>query len=134
MGKQAILCVDDEVILLMSLLQELKDNLGDRFVYESAQNAEQAFAVIKELVEESIEVIVVISDWHMPGMKGDAFLTRVRELYPSIKTIMITGMADTQARERTRKEALVHAILDKPWDKDELIQAVKACWGEINHE
>lgn len=39
MKKQVILCVDDEKIVLSSLLQELEANFGDRFLYEAAQTA-----------------------------------------------------------------------------------------------
>ena len=73
MKKQAVLCVDDEAIILISLIQELKNAFGDTFVYEKALNANEAFEVIDVLVNEGIEIILIVSDWLMPGMKGDEF-------------------------------------------------------------
>ncbi len=71
MDKSAILCVDDEAIIVMSLIHELKTNLGERFIYESAMNAREAFQPIEDTIQEGNEVILVISDWLMPGIKGD---------------------------------------------------------------
>jgi len=68
---KAILCVDDEILILLSLLRELKSFFGETFVYERATNANQAFKVIDELALEGIKLILIISDWLMPGIKGD---------------------------------------------------------------
>ena len=68
MAKRAILCVDDEAIILIALKQELKIHFGDRFTYETAINALDALKAIDELSAEGIEIAVVISDWRMPGM------------------------------------------------------------------
>ncbi|MBN1531692.1 MAG: response regulator [Spirochaetes bacterium] len=127
MSKSAILCVDDEAIIVMSLMQELKMNLGDRFVYESAMNAQEAFQAIEDLMLDGITVILVISDWLMPGIKGDEFLIKVREKYPSIRSIMITGQADDAAVERVMKEAMTSAVLRKPWNTRELIESIEQC-------
>ena len=130
MDDTAILCVDDEAIILMSLIQELKKNLGNRYIYEGALNAEKAFDILQDLKDDGIPVVLIISDWLMPGMKGDVFLIKVRKMYPSVKTIMITGMADDEAKRKVQSEAGVCAILDKPWNKNALMEAVnKACDG-----
>ena len=127
MGKTAILCVDDEAILIMSLIQELKVYFGDRFIYESALSAESAIETLRDLADEGVSVILIISDWLMPGMKGDEFLIQVHQNNPSIRCIMITGHADESIKARVCKEANVCAILSKPWEADELIDAVIHC-------
>lgn len=125
--KQAILCVDDEAIILMALKQELRSEFGDRFHYESAMDASQALDAIEALVAEGIQVILVISDWLMPGIRGDEFLEIVRERYPTISAIMITGQADERAIERVKKNACVVSVLGKPWDAKELKKKVQEC-------
>ncbi len=129
MDKSAILCVDDEAIIVMSLIHELKTNLGERFIYESAMNAREAFQAIEDMIQEGIEVILVISDWLMPGIKGDEFLIKVREMHPSISSIMITGHADDAAVDRVKREAMTCAVLRKPWSTQELIEAIESCCG-----
>jgi DNA-binding NtrC family response regulator len=124
MGKQAILCVDDEVIILLSLIQELKVAFGTRFLYEQATNAQEALNVVDELSQEGVEVIFIISDWLMPGMKGDEFLEIVHQRFPGIKQIMITGQADGQAIERVRTNEAVLGVFGKPWNSRQLIDTI----------
>lgn len=45
----AILCVDDEPIILIALKQELKKQFGNEFQYETAINANEALEVVDEL-------------------------------------------------------------------------------------
>lgn len=123
--KQAILCVDDEAIIVLSLKQELKSSFGDRFRIESALSAEEALDALDELVAEGVKVIMIISDWLMPGIHGDEFLEIVNKKYPDVHAIMITGHADDAAVERTKKNASVIAILSKPWKAAELRQIIQ---------
>jgi DNA-binding NtrC family response regulator len=124
MKRKAILCVDDEAIILLSLVQELKRAFGSRFHYEKALDAESALGIVEELAREDIEVILIISDWLMPGMKGDAFIEVVKERHPRIKTILITGQADDEAIERVRKVASVLGVFKKPWNNKVLIETI----------
>ncbi|HUW71282.1 MAG TPA: response regulator [bacterium] len=132
MSQEAILCVDDEPIILLSLIHELKNDFGERFLYESALNALDAFKVIEGLTSDGIEVILIISDWLMPGIRGDQFLMQVRSQYPGIKAIMLTGHADESATARLRENNLVLAILRKPWDQMELRDLIDShCGGSL---
>ncbi len=123
--KEAILCVDDEVIILFSIVQELKHAFGGRFQYEQAIDAEQALAAVEELSREGILVIFIITDWLMPGMKGDEFLEVVQGRYPEIRAIMITGQADQDAINRVKRNSSVLTVLRKPWDPEELVRIIR---------
>jgi DNA-binding NtrC family response regulator len=127
MDKGAIVCVDDEAIILMSLVQELRSSFGERFIYEKASNAEEALEIIDELVNEGINGLIVISDWLMPGAKGDEFIERASIIYPTIKAIMITGMADDEAIQRTQAHKNVVSVLKKPWRPKELQEIIHSC-------
>ncbi|MGL4884383.1 MAG: response regulator [Waterburya sp.] len=124
MSESAILCVDDEVVILDSLKEQLKRQFGDLFIYEVAESAEEAWEVIEELQAEDIDIIVIVSDWLMPGMKGDDFLIQVHQRFPHLTTVMLTGQADEAAIERAKKEANLHACLYKPWTETELVQII----------
>jgi DNA-binding NtrC family response regulator len=129
MRQQAILCVDDEVIILISLTQELKTHFGARFLYEQATDAAEALAIVEDLSAENVEIIFVISDWLMPGMKGDEFLEEIHKKHPDIKAIMITGHADETAIRRVQSNGSVVAVFNKPWDSKELIRTIEAHCG-----
>ncbi|HAA33317.1 MAG TPA: hypothetical protein DCE56_43335 [Cyanobacteria bacterium UBA8553] len=125
MSKLAILCVDDEVIILNSLLRQLQKAFGDRYIYETSENAEEALEIIEELQEEDTGIIVIVSDWLMPGMKGDEFLIEVNKKFPKVVKILLTGQADEAAVERARQQGNLHRYLQKPWQEQELIECIQ---------
>ena len=125
-NKPVILCVDDEVMVLESLKRELKESFANRFLYEMAENAADALEIIEELQEDNIEIFLILSDWLMPGMKGDEFLISVHEKYPKIIKVMLTGQADEEAINRAKQFANLHSCLHKPWDGKELIKTIES--------
>lgn len=124
MTEKAILCVDDEHIVLKSLTTQLATHFGDDFLYEIAESADDAFEVIEELQEDGLQLLIIVSDWLMPGIKGDEFLIKVHQQFPHIVKVMLTGQADEQAIERARQEANLLACLYKPWDEKELVHII----------
>lgn len=126
MSKSAIICVDDEVVILDSLKKQLKRKFGDYFIYEVAESAEEAWLIIEELKDENINIIAIVSDWLMPGIKGDEFLIQIHQRFPEIIKIMLTGQADEVAIEKAKQEAKLHACLYKPWTEEELTTIITA--------
>lgn len=126
MTKHAILCVDDEQVILQSLRGQLQHHFGNQFVYEFAESADEALEVIEELSEESVAILVIVSDWLMPNMKGDEFLIRVHERYPNIITVLLTGQADEAAVDRARQFANLHGYIPKPWDESTLVNVIQS--------
>lgn len=126
MAKPIILCVDDESVVLKSLKIQLKKEFGDAYFYEFAESADEALEIIDEIEEESHDILVIVSDWLMPGIKGDEFLIRVHQKYPNIVKVMLTGQADAEAIERVVTEANLYRCLYKPWDSNELIDTIKS--------
>lgn len=124
MPPAVILLVDDEKTVLDSLSGQLRRVCPGRFELEAAESAEEALEVLEQLDQDGAEVIVVVSDWLMPGMRGDEFLSRVRSLWPTIGRILLTGHADPAALDRARSEAAVHKVLFKPWRPEDLGAAI----------
>ncbi|NLX65114.1 MAG: response regulator [Clostridiaceae bacterium] len=125
----AIVCVDDDEMILDSLRHELMAHFDGRYLYESALNAEEALQLIDELVAENIYIILIITDWVMPGMNGDEFLIKVHEKYPDIRAMVITGYADLIAVSKARNKINLCGIISKPWKSDELIRKVESIVG-----
>jgi CheY-like chemotaxis protein len=121
-----ILLVDDEKPVLTALKAQLRREFGRRFVIETAQDGAEAWEVIEELQDEGEVIVVVVSDWLMPGVRGDELLLRIGERYPGIVRIMLTGQADAAAIERVIEDAGAHSVLGKPWRIDELRGAIEA--------
>ncbi|MCZ8238044.1 MAG: response regulator [Leptospiraceae bacterium] len=124
MTKSAILCVDDEKMVLNSLKSQLKNKFQSAYRLEFAESADEAFEVIEELYQNGIQVLVIVSDWLMPGIKGDEFLILVHQKFPGITKVMLTGQAEKSAIERAEKEANLFKCLNKPWDEQDLIDTI----------
>ena len=125
MSKPIILCVDDEKVVLKSLKTQLKSAFGNAYVYELAESPADALELLDELNDDEISILLIVSDWLMPGMKGDEFLVRVHQKFPKTVKIMLTGQADEEAVKRAFDEANLHRCLQKPWSESELIETIK---------
>jgi CheY-like chemotaxis protein len=123
---KAILCVDDERMVLISLRDQISKHFGDLYRYEVAESADEAWEVIEELCAEAIKVLVIVSDWLMPGMRGDEFLIQVHKRFPSIVTVLLTGHADEAAISQARQYANLHAYIAKPWTEENLISIIQS--------
>lgn len=124
MPSRAILCVDDEQIVLDCLKEQIVSSFPDNVLCETANSAEEAWEVIGELRAEEITLLVIISDWLMPGIKGDEFLINVHQKFPQIVKIILTGQADYTAIRRAQEHADLFQCLHKPWNTQELLTTI----------
>jgi len=109
-----ILVVDDESIVLESCKRVLEDS----FEVIAARSADAALEVI---AREPIEVILL--DIKMPGKDGMTFLREVKDRWPNIPVIVMSGYATTQTVEQvSRTEAAT--FIAKPFTPIELLEAV----------
>ncbi len=124
MSRPTILCVDDEPLVLASLGAQLRRAFGARYALETADSAEAALELVDELCAEGVRLLVIVSDWLMPGVRGDELLVRVHVRHPDVVTVLLTGQADGASVERARRDARLAACLSKPWDEAELVRVI----------
>lgn len=132
MAKSAIICVDDESVILRSLRDQIGKFFGDQHLCEIAESVEEAWEVIDELKEEDVEILIIISDWLMPGVKGDEFLIDLNQKFPEIVTVLLSGQADESAVERIYQNMNLHAYVSKPWNEQELMKVIKTGLDTFN--
>lgn len=126
MSKLIILCVDDETMVLKSIRDQLKRHFGNKdYVIEIAEGAEEALEFIEELDKDQKKIVIVISDWLMPGMKGDEFLFTVHKISPDTIKIMLTGQADESAITNAKEKAHLYKCIFKPWDEKYLVDTIE---------
>lgn len=107
-----ILLVDDERSVRAALAQTLQGS--EVRVVE----AEDSVAAFKMLRKEPIGI--VIADHHMPGIKGLEFLALLREQFPDVIRIMLTGHTEYQVALRAVNEGQLFRFLEKPCSPAEL--------------
>ena len=113
-----ILCVDDEPNILSALRRMF---MLSGFDIEEASSGAEA---IKKLEEK--EFHLVLSDMQMPGMNGAELLAQVRERWPKVMRLMLTGTADLKAAISAINEGEIYRYLTKPWDDEEVVSTIKS--------
>jgi CheY-like chemotaxis protein len=122
--KGVLLCVDDEIIVLTALKDQLRRAFGSEFHIDVAESAEEALELLDELSDQGHRLLVIVSDWLMPGMKGDEFLVQAHRRFPTVVKIMLSGQAQQEAVDRAKREGGLHDFLAKPWNASELVQTI----------
>ncbi len=67
---------------------------------------------------------VIVSDMRMPGLSGDQLLEEVRDHYPHMVRIILTGQCTKESGLRALRVA--HRVLNKPCDPEALKMAVSS--------
>jgi DNA-binding NtrC family response regulator len=98
-----ILLVDDEQKFLDSIAERLK-LLG--FDPLKASSGEQALVLAQK---NFIDLAIV--DYKMPGMNGLVTIAKLKEIYPDVRTILLTGHGGEKVKQAT--EALDAAYVEK---------------------
>lgn len=93
-GSGRILVVDDDPGVMSFLIDALGE-LGYEAV--AVSDIEKALS----FVERGEPLDAVISDFKMPGMSGPELLTRLREIRPGLKGMLVTGNMDAVEQNQT---------------------------------
>lgn len=122
-----ILIVDDEVQILKALSRMFLETDYKIFIVDSGKEAMKLL--------ETEEIHMVISDMRMPELDGYQLLSYVKQKYPSIIRIILSGYAD----EKPMFQALLHNVaklyIFKPWNNDDFIKNIDRLFideGELN--
>jgi two-component system response regulator HupR/HoxA len=111
-----ILVVDDE----LRSQEALRRTLEEEFDVLTAGNAEEALAVMtREMVQ------VILCDQRMPGMSGVEFLKQVREQWPEVVRLIISGYTDAEDIISSINDAGIYQFVLKPWQPDLLLATLR---------
>ena len=115
---KSILLVDDEPQILKSLESLfLSTNLYNVYLAESA---EQAFDILG-----ANEIDLIISDMKMPQVDGYQLLKQVRERYPNVLRVILSGFTDEKHVFKALQKNIVKLYIFKPWEDEKLLNIVK---------
>lgn len=120
--KKTILCVDDEKFITESLRTQIVQYWGDEFNVETCESGEETLELMDELEEN--EVVLVISDYMMPRLKGDDLLIEIHKKNPKIITMLLTGQATMDGVVNTINHANLFRYISKPWVKEDIELAI----------
>src|SRR5579862_7863049 len=115
--KPLVLCIDDDPAVLSALRRLLRTEPYEVVTVASPGQAWESLL--------RRPVAVVISDERMPEASGTALLAAVRERWPRIGLVILTGYPDRDLRMRGQN-AGIDRLVSKPWKSESLKRAV--CW------
>jgi DNA-binding NtrC family response regulator len=73
----------------------------------------------------SVRIDLVITDYSMPDGTGLDLLMKLKQQYPHVVRMIITGKADMNAVIAAINEGHVYRFVLKPWDNEELCLSVR---------
>ncbi len=111
-----VLVVDDEV----RSQEAMRRTLDEDFAVLTASDADAARGLL-----ERHAVAVILCDQRMPGLSGVDFLKEVRERWPEVVRIVISGYADSEDIIAGVNEAGIYQYVLKPWIPDHLLGTVR---------
>ncbi|MEC5163675.1 response regulator RpfG family c-di-GMP phosphodiesterase [Janthinobacterium sp. CG_23.3] len=112
-----LLCVDDEPNILSSLRRLFRAK-GYRVL-----TAEGGAAGLEVLEKEAVDL--VISDMRMPEMDGAQFLAQVRQRWPGVIRLLLTGYSDIQSILDAINCGEIYRYITKPWDDNDIALVVR---------
>jgi len=115
MDNKAILSVEDDQEALNALRMQLDRNFSDDYLLEFAQNVDEAIAVIDDLIAREVNVILLLSDWFMPGKNADVL----------VRVIVLSGQLDIAKAGQMLEDQIIDRVIMKPWDEAELVSQIK---------
>ena len=121
---QRVLLVDDEPVI-QSVLGELL--AGHNILCDTVFNAEEALAHLSDN-----EYAVVLCDKNLPDLSGIELLKKIKQQWPRIEVLMITGYASSESAIEALGEGAFDYIL-KPFPDVTLIKD-KVCAALARHD
>ena len=113
-----VLFVDDDPNVLGSFRRNLRSK-RDEIDAEFAGGPEEALEIL-----ERKRFDVIVADYKMPGMNGIELLQKVRERFPVIKRLLLTGQSQEEVFRMS--EDVAHRYLSKPFETDNLLEIIKS--------
>ena len=112
----AVLLLDDEIRSVESMARIL----SEEFEVFIATQAEQALHILQEQ-----HIQVILADQRMPTLTGVEFLIQVRQRYPDIVRMIISGYTDPEDIIEGINAAGIYQYISKPWHPDSLLLTVR---------
>lgn len=113
---EEILFVDDEEYIL-EIASQIFAEYGMKIL--TASTAQEALEAVR-----SHEIAVLVSDNHMPGMRGIDLLSKVKTISPDTVKILMTGFADLETALEAINRVEVFRFVVKPWENTQLVGLV----------
>jgi len=123
-----ILVVDDEPDLEMLIKQKFRQKIREhRYEFLFAMNGNQAL----DRLNEDAEVDIVLSDINMPEMDGLTLLTKLNEIKPLVKSVIVSAYGDME-NIRTAMNRGAFDFITKPVNFEDLELTIEKTLRQVS--
>lgn len=119
MARPRVLFVDDEPQLLESVKLAVRKQYRVTTA-ESGQEALNLFAASSDAKPFDC----VVSDMRMPEMNGARLLTTLKQTYPDVPRLLLSGQSDFESALEAINDAKIFRFLTKPCSRDVLVESI----------
>ena len=112
-----VLVVEDEVIVGISLREELRDAGFEVAIHNDAESAKQWLA--------NSDIDAAIIDVGLPGASGDSLARECRMRFPYIPIVLATAMSKSELPPHLLEDSKL-TLMEKPFQTPMLIELLKA--------
>jgi DNA-binding NtrC family response regulator len=127
MDKPKIIIVEDDFSTKDLIVQVITDDFPEYDII-SADNGVEAL----EIINNTSDVHICITDGRMPLMNGFVFVSNIRRLYPRIAIVFVTACS-TEFKKADAYCLGVDEYIEKPFDIDTLSNAVGLAAKKYNN-
>jgi thioredoxin reductase (NADPH) len=117
--RPVIISVDDDPQVLSAIERDLSRHYKNDYRIVKAGSPGEALEAARQLKQRGTAVALFLVDQRMPEMTGTELLSRVRELHPEARKVLLTAYADTDVAIKSINEIGLDHYLLKPWDPPE---------------
>ena len=111
----AVLVIDDE----LRSQEALRRTLEEDFEVFCASGATEGMEIL-EMEQSTAGIRVILCDQRMPGTTGVQFLKEVRQRWPDIVRIILSGYTGLEAVLDSINRGAIYRFYTKPWDDTQL--------------
>ena len=115
--QHTVLFIDDEENILHSLKRLLRK---EEYRILTANSGADGLEILKEN-----NIHLVVTDQRMPGMSGTEFLAKVKEKYPEVIRIVLSGYTEVDTITESINKGHIYKFMLKPWNDQNLKLEIK---------
>jgi CheY-like chemotaxis protein len=129
--KYVIICIDDDPLILKLLSFQLNKVIEhETTIVECFLDPMEVVENIDSLISHELEVLLLLVDYQMPNINGGELIRNIKQKYPQMKCIMLSGQANYIIVNELTNDNLIEKFISKPWEEGNLLSEVSKIMGK----
>lgn len=129
--KYVFICIDDDPLILKLLSFQLNKVIEhETTIVECFLDPMEVIENIDSLISHKLEILLLLVDYQMPRINGAELIRNIKQKYPQLKCILLSGQANNIIVNELKNEHLIEKFISKPWEEGNLLSEVSKIMGK----